>query len=330
MPDIRHQFTGGRMNKDLDERLVPNGEYRDAMNIQVSTSEGSDVGTAQNILGNSLGCVGQLVSPFSQVIGSVADEKEDTLYWFVSGQNTTSVNPTNNEILEAIIKNTPATTLEDILDGFEEGTTDTMYTIKDTIMRKKIGHDCEPVFVDTYAFLLAKNDGIEHYNGLGVGEFASSMITGVDAEITNLLQPGWEVMAISDTGTNIGTSTVQNVLNISGISFQPEYDPITSAVGGPINYVRFGANKKSQTTPNEYDLEDKVVYVPNPYWSNQGIPVGAGITIYSDYSGGQTITQNNPVVASENINYSEYNDGAYFSLIKLTVQNSFDWNNVYP
>ena len=138
MPDIRHQFTGGRMNKDLDERLVPNGEYRDAMNIQVSTSEGSDVGTAQNILGNSLGCVGQLVSPFSQVIGSVADEKEDTLYWFVSGQNTTSVNPTNNEILEAIIKNTPATTLEDILDGFEEGKTDTMYTIKDTIMRKKI------------------------------------------------------------------------------------------------------------------------------------------------------------------------------------------------
>ena len=40
------------MNKDLDERLVPNGEYTDAMNIQVSTSEGSDVGTVQNILGN--------------------------------------------------------------------------------------------------------------------------------------------------------------------------------------------------------------------------------------------------------------------------------------
>ena len=45
MPEIKHQFTGGKMNKDLDERLVPNGEYRDAMNIQVSTSEGSDVGT---------------------------------------------------------------------------------------------------------------------------------------------------------------------------------------------------------------------------------------------------------------------------------------------
>jgi len=52
MPEIKNQFTGGKMNKDVDERLVPKGEYRDAMNIQVSTSEGSDVGTVQNILGN--------------------------------------------------------------------------------------------------------------------------------------------------------------------------------------------------------------------------------------------------------------------------------------
>ena len=52
MPDIKHHFAGGKMNKDADERLVPNGEYRDAMNIQVSTSDDSDVGTAQNLLGN--------------------------------------------------------------------------------------------------------------------------------------------------------------------------------------------------------------------------------------------------------------------------------------
>ena len=51
MPEIKHQFTGGKMNKDVDERLVPNGEYRDAMNIQVSTSEGSDVGTVHETNG---------------------------------------------------------------------------------------------------------------------------------------------------------------------------------------------------------------------------------------------------------------------------------------
>ena len=50
MPEIKHSYTGGKMNIDLDERLVPNGEYRHAENVQVSTSEGSDVGTIQNIL----------------------------------------------------------------------------------------------------------------------------------------------------------------------------------------------------------------------------------------------------------------------------------------
>ena len=54
MPEIKHNFMKGKMNKDLDERLVPNGEYRDALNVQVSTSEGSDIGAVQNILGNSL------------------------------------------------------------------------------------------------------------------------------------------------------------------------------------------------------------------------------------------------------------------------------------
>ena len=35
MPEIKHNFTAGKMNKDLDERLIPNGQYFDEMNIQV-------------------------------------------------------------------------------------------------------------------------------------------------------------------------------------------------------------------------------------------------------------------------------------------------------
>jgi len=88
MPEIKHNFTKGKMNKDLDERLVPNGEYTDAMNIQVSTSEGSDVGTVQNILGNKLIPIniGQLDlggDGNGVVVASIADEKSDTLYYFI-------------------------------------------------------------------------------------------------------------------------------------------------------------------------------------------------------------------------------------------------------
>ena len=54
MAKLQRTFLQGKMNKDLDERLIPNGQYRDAQNIQVSTSEGSDVGAVENMLGNTL------------------------------------------------------------------------------------------------------------------------------------------------------------------------------------------------------------------------------------------------------------------------------------
>ena len=44
MPEIKHDFSAGKMNKDLDERIVPNGQYRDAMNIQVRTTSGDSDG----------------------------------------------------------------------------------------------------------------------------------------------------------------------------------------------------------------------------------------------------------------------------------------------
>jgi hypothetical protein len=89
MPEIKKQFTGGKMNKDVDERLVPTGEYRDAMNIQVSTSEGSDVGTIQNVLGNIPGCDADNNSAIGDdafTVGSISDEKNDTLYWLIAGR----------------------------------------------------------------------------------------------------------------------------------------------------------------------------------------------------------------------------------------------------
>ena len=86
MPDIKHNFLRGKMNKDHDERLVANGEYRDAMNIEISTSEGSDVGTVQNIIGNRV--IGATfwqdnLDSDSRCVGGIADEKNNAVYYFV-------------------------------------------------------------------------------------------------------------------------------------------------------------------------------------------------------------------------------------------------------
>ena len=93
MPEIKHVFSQGKMNKDLDERLVPNGQYRDAMNIQISTSEGSDVGAVKNILGNSLIAGQDFISNNSVCVGSVADEKNNKLYYFITDNEELLTNP---------------------------------------------------------------------------------------------------------------------------------------------------------------------------------------------------------------------------------------------
>jgi len=82
MPEIKNAFIQGKMNKDLDERLIPNGEYRDAVNVDVDFSEGSDVGALRSILGNTQRDTISLSS--AKCIGTVKDIKNNKIYWFIT------------------------------------------------------------------------------------------------------------------------------------------------------------------------------------------------------------------------------------------------------
>jgi len=79
------------MNKDLDERLIPNNEYRDALNVAVSRSEGSDVGALESVLGNV-----QLVTesnPNEEIIGNLVDESNNLVYYFTTDHSLSSTAP---------------------------------------------------------------------------------------------------------------------------------------------------------------------------------------------------------------------------------------------
>lgn len=87
MAEDKKTFLQGKMNQDIDSRVLPNGEYRSAQNIQVTTSEDSDVGSIQNIIGNSF--VKNLDAEFLQynnleTIGSFFDEKDNRIFYFVT------------------------------------------------------------------------------------------------------------------------------------------------------------------------------------------------------------------------------------------------------
>jgi len=89
MPEIKRTFSGSKMNKDVDERIVPPTEYRDALNVEINTSESSNVGTVQTTLGNTV-----LTSIFptgSTCVGSIASTKNDKIYWLIAGASKSTI-----------------------------------------------------------------------------------------------------------------------------------------------------------------------------------------------------------------------------------------------
>ena len=96
MPKIKNIFTKARMNKDLDERLVPGGEYREAQNVSIATSEDSDVGAIENIRGNKK-LTNQELKDQGDVedmatIGSYVDVSNDRIFWFTTSYTTATPN----------------------------------------------------------------------------------------------------------------------------------------------------------------------------------------------------------------------------------------------
>ena len=88
MSKLTRNFTLGRMNKVVDERLVPNGEYIDALNIRMGSTEQSEIGVIENSTGNigltSLSYDGTPLSSSAKCIGAYEDGANETIYWFVT------------------------------------------------------------------------------------------------------------------------------------------------------------------------------------------------------------------------------------------------------
>ena len=109
MPEIKSSFLQGKMNKDLDDRILPKGQYRDAENIKIAKSDSSNVGAAQNIKGNTIQYTTSLNLPTSAIvdlndevfslwdtIGYYANSQTGDIFWFV----TSFAGPTSDNVLD--------------------------------------------------------------------------------------------------------------------------------------------------------------------------------------------------------------------------------------
>lgn len=93
MAKIQKNFIKGRMNKSIDERLVPQGEYIDALNVRLGSTETQEIGAVENSKGNELlvelEFLGSPLSVDARCIGAFEDGANETIYWFVHDKSNT-------------------------------------------------------------------------------------------------------------------------------------------------------------------------------------------------------------------------------------------------
>ena len=195
------------MNKDVDERIVPNGQYRDALNVQVVTTDSDssgvgDAGTLQNLKGNTLVATGSATTGYdgktSKIIGSIADEAEDASYYFIAA-------PVPLDGLENIGSSTITSSVSWI----------------DSIIRLENNGTVTPIIVDKFAVTETKADVFT----LSSGDIVNSSTYLLNAAAQSTPGDGYEQIVVTDgTKYRVGmrlyaTTATQNLLSEGNNTF---------------------------------------------------------------------------------------------------------------
>lgn len=87
MANLKRNFTAGKMNKVVDERLIPNGQYIDGLNIRMGSTEAAEIGVIENTKGNNqltnIVYANEPLSETARCIGAFEDGVNETIYWFI-------------------------------------------------------------------------------------------------------------------------------------------------------------------------------------------------------------------------------------------------------
>ncbi|WP_286931210.1 hypothetical protein [Marinobacter sp.] len=218
MAEVKNSFLSSKMNKDLDDRLVPNGEYRNAVNISINKSTGENVGTAQTVLGNEkIINFSVLGAGVLEVIGVFPDEASNTIYALLTnntikpyvptgaiGNNSTYPN-NQNSITGGPIEITAAgATYTDEIDGSTTAITGSGSGLTVSVTVDGSGGVTEAV-IQTFGSGYAVNDVIQ-ING---GNSAARLT------VKSLLPNDHFIVAYNITTTNLVTICQGPFLNFS-------------------------------------------------------------------------------------------------------------------
>ena len=93
--EIKNNFFQAKQNQDLHPKLLPNGQYRSLMNGRTAKSESDGVGAIENIRGNT--SLSSLLDSTAVVIGTIRDQQQDRIYYFIVGAREDAIYEYNEE-----------------------------------------------------------------------------------------------------------------------------------------------------------------------------------------------------------------------------------------
>ena len=209
------------MNKTVDERLVPQGEYVDALNVRLGSTEGTEVGAVENSKGNTLLAdvqyLGDTLSAAAKTIGVYEDGVNETLYWFIN-------DPSN--------ANSVVTGKVDLIVSYNTNTSTLIYHVISTSV---LNFDKEYLItgVSKMEDLLFFTDDLNPPRVInvqksppGYGQPSSNIDTLVEEDISVILKPpGYEYYDPTTQVSPLGTPHV-DLINVNTSS------------GGEENYIR--------------------------------------------------------------------------------------------
>tara|TARA_R110002020_G_scaffold387042_1_gene597780 strand:- start:13776 stop:18989 length:5214 start_codon:yes stop_codon:yes gene_type:complete len=337
MPDIKNTFLKAKMNKDLDDRLVPSGEYRDAQNLQISRSEGSDVGEFENIKGTNLearlytGYDDGSVAPNldlgynAQVIGSFSDDTNSTLYFMSTAWEGVGICPRDITVYStAVVAGATTIQLDDALGnlldpqvlGIEIG-----MLVQDPT---GVYGDPDPLVIEVTATNITISQGIT----LGIGDEIvigwANMIHSWDTSnsVLTLLVRG----AFLNFNKNFpihGINKMEELLFWTDNNNQPRRINITQANPANIYWPQYYTNEDQISVAKYYPFETPLVFDRTIQLCNSGIIATAPLL-------GYILTMNDPTgIESGDLvtGLTDQTDEELWEVINITGNDVTIYNN---
>ena len=334
MAEFVRVFQSGRMNKDLDERLVPNGEYRDALNLDLANSDASDVGALQNIQGNTELRL-QVASgknpawttnyiddlPNAECIGTYRDDANEKIYWFIASDTTSAIaeyDQTSNTVSPILVDTQDILKFStgyritgiNIIDGLLFWTDDQTEPKKINVDKFKTGS--VDFVTQTKIPLWIPSQNTYSNNLTGQPDFTEADVTVIKkSPVTSLgLNMSPSLFGANEPGT--GTTPVSTTYTASGSTGTLEnftYVPDVSAAPGD-----------TESLPTFGQWSDNVALDPN-YYADSNLPAnydGTNEIVISQLAPAWSQEPNSIIILSGSYT-NEYNEVFNYNLRALIV-----------